>query len=45
MRVFEDLASNAQAFMAGVARSLELQQADANAVVAYKKRLIDHGWT
>jgi uncharacterized protein (TIGR02677 family) len=36
------LADNAQAFMAGVARSLELQQADATAVVAYKRRLIDY---
>jgi len=42
VRVFEDLAENAQAFMAGVARSLELQQADANAVVTYKRRLIDY---
>ncbi|WP_010097931.1 TIGR02677 family protein [Burkholderia ubonensis] len=40
--VFHDLAENAQAFMAGVARSLELQQAEANAVVAYKRRLIDY---
>ncbi len=42
VRVFEDLTENAQAFMAGVARSLELQQADANAVVAYKRRLIEY---
>ena len=42
VRVFEDLAENAQAFMAGVARSLELQQADANAVINYKRRLIDY---
>jgi uncharacterized protein (TIGR02677 family) len=42
VRVFEDLAANAQAFMAGVARSLELQQADATAVVAYKRRLIEY---
>lgn len=42
VRVFEDLAENAQAFMAGVARSLELQQADATAIVAYKRRLIDY---
>lgn len=41
--VFHDLAENAQAFMAGVARSsLELQQAEANAVIAYKRRLIDY---
>ena len=40
--VFNGLAENAQAFMAGVARSLELQQAEANAVIAYKRRLIDY---
>lgn len=42
VRVFEDLTENAQAFMAGVARSLELQQADANVVVTYKRRLIEY---
>ncbi|TAN49093.1 MAG: TIGR02677 family protein [Methylococcaceae bacterium] len=42
VRVFESLADNAQAFMAGIGRSIELQQAEANAVVAYKKRLIDY---
>lgn len=42
VRVFEDLTANAQAFMAGVARSLELQQADATALVSYKRRLIDY---
>jgi uncharacterized protein (TIGR02677 family) len=42
VRVFEGLAENAQAFMAGVARSIELQQAEAGAVVNYKKRLIDY---
>lgn len=42
VRVFEDLAANAQAFMAGVARSLALQQADANEVIAYKRRLIEY---
>lgn len=42
VRVFEGLADNAQAFMAGVARSLEFQQAEAGAVVAYKRRLIDY---
>ena len=42
VRVFESLADNAQAFMVGIGRSIELQQADANAVVAYKKRLIDY---
>ncbi len=42
VRVFEGLADNAQAFMAGVARSIELQQADAGSVVGYKRRLIDY---
>jgi uncharacterized protein (TIGR02677 family) len=42
VRVFEGLADNAQAFMASIGRNLELQQTDAGAVVAYKKRLIDY---
>ncbi|MDP2809703.1 MAG: TIGR02677 family protein [Rhodocyclaceae bacterium] len=42
VRVFEDLAENAQAFMAGIARSIEIQQADAGAVLGFKKRLIDY---
>jgi Raf kinase inhibitor-like YbhB/YbcL family protein len=42
IRVFEGLAENAQAFMAGVARSIELQQAQAGAVVNYKRQLIDY---
>ncbi len=42
VRVFEGLAENAQAFMAGVARSIELQHADAGAVASYKRRLIDY---
>ena len=42
VRVFESLADNAQAFMAGIGRSIELQRAEATAVVAYKKRLIDY---
>lgn len=41
-RVFESLAENAQAFMAGVARSVELQRAELAAVVTYKRRLIDY---
>uniref|UniRef100_UPI003F49A869 TIGR02677 family protein n=1 Tax=Cupriavidus yeoncheonensis TaxID=1462994 RepID=UPI003F49A869 len=40
--VFHGLAENAQAFMAGVARSLELQQAEAGTVIDYKRRLIDY---
>lgn len=42
VRVFESLADNAQAFMAGIGRSLELQQAQPDAVLAYKRRLIDY---
>jgi uncharacterized protein (TIGR02677 family) len=42
VRVFEGLADNAQAFMAGVARSVELQQGGAGAVATYKRRLIDY---
>jgi uncharacterized protein (TIGR02677 family) len=42
VRVFESLAENAQAFMVGVARSIELQQAEAGAVVSYKRQLIDY---
>lgn len=42
VQVFEGLADNAQAFMAGVARSIELQRADEAAVSAYKTRLIDY---
>lgn len=42
VRVFESLADNAQAFMAGVARTIELQQADVQAVIAFKQRLIDY---
>jgi len=42
VRVFEGLAENAQAFMVGISRSLELQQAQADAVLAYKRRLIDY---
>jgi hypothetical protein len=40
--VFHDLAENAHAFMSGVVRSLELQQSEANAVVASKRSLIDY---
>jgi hypothetical protein len=43
VRVFEGLAENAQAFMAGVARSIELQQAEASAVATQPtRRLIDY---
>jgi uncharacterized protein (TIGR02677 family) len=42
VRVFETLAENAQAFMVGVARSIELQQADPETIANYKRRLIDY---
>lgn len=42
VRVFEGLADNAQAFMAGVGRTIELQHADADAVMAFKQKLIDY---
>ena len=42
VQIFEDLADNAQAFMAGVARSIGLRQAEAGAVANYKKRLIEY---
>ncbi|WP_323011610.1 TIGR02677 family protein [Castellaniella sp.] len=42
VRVFESLTDNAQAFMAGIGRSIELQQAQVQAVLGYKKRLIDY---
>jgi len=42
VRVFETLADNAQAFMAGIGRSIELRQAEMYAVLSYKKRLIDY---
>jgi len=40
--VFAGLAENAQAFMAGLARSIELQRADLQAVMVYKARLVDY---
>lgn len=42
VRVFEDLVENAQAFIAGIGRTIELQRADINAVIAYKQRLISY---
>jgi uncharacterized protein (TIGR02677 family) len=41
-RVFAGLAENAQAFMAGLGRALELRGADREAFLAYKERLIDY---
>lgn len=42
VHVFEGLAGNAEDFMAGLARTVELQAADATTVMAYKDRLIDY---
>ena len=39
---FESLAENAQAFMSGVARGVDLQRAEAAAVSRYKRQLIDY---
>lgn len=39
---FSDLADNAQAFMGSLQRTLDLQEADAEAFRAYKDRLIDY---
>ncbi|WP_033289936.1 TIGR02677 family protein [Amycolatopsis jejuensis] len=39
---FTDLASNAQAFMASLQRTIDLHDADADAFRAYKDRLIDY---
>ncbi|HEX7480465.1 MAG TPA: TIGR02677 family protein, partial [Polyangiales bacterium] len=40
--VFTSLADNSQAFMAAVARTIDLQDADAGMLMSYKKRLIDY---
>ncbi|MGH8191418.1 MAG: TIGR02677 family protein [Rhodanobacteraceae bacterium] len=42
VHVFEGLAGNAEDFMAGLARTVELQSADATAVMAYKDKLIEY---
>ena len=42
VHVFESLSNNAEAFMAGLARTIELQRADAAAVMSFKTRLIDY---
>ncbi len=40
--VFEDLAENARAFMSGLSRTLELRGDDAEALIAYKERLVGY---
>lgn len=42
VHVFEGLAGNAEAFMASLARSIDLQRADAAVVMSFKSRLIDY---
>jgi uncharacterized protein (TIGR02677 family) len=42
VHVFEGLAANAEAFMAGLARAIDLQRADAAAVMSFKSRLIEY---
>jgi uncharacterized protein (TIGR02677 family) len=42
VHVFDGLASNAEAFIAGLERTVELQRAEAAAVLAFKSRLIDY---
>ena len=41
-RVFEDLANNAQAFMAGLGRTLDLRSIERDAFLAYKEKVIDY---
>ena len=42
VNVFDGLANNAEAFMAGLERTIELQRADLAAVMSFKSRLIDY---
>lgn len=42
VHVFEGLAGNAEDFMSGLARTVELQSADAATVMAYKDKLIEY---
>ena len=42
VHVFEGLSNNAEAFMAGLARTIELQRAEVAAVMSFKSRLIDY---
>jgi len=41
-QVFEDLADNAQAFMAGLGRALDLRNIQRDAFLAYKEKVIDY---
>lgn len=42
VHVFDSLATNAEAFIAGLGRMIELRHADADEVAAFKSRLIDY---
>jgi uncharacterized protein (TIGR02677 family) len=42
VHVFQGLSNNAEAFMAGLARTIELQRAEVAAVMSFKTRLIDY---
>jgi uncharacterized protein (TIGR02677 family) len=42
VHVFEGLAANAEAFMSGLARSIDLQRADVEVVMGFKSRLIEY---
>jgi uncharacterized protein (TIGR02677 family) len=42
VHIFASLSNNAESFMAGLARTIELQRADVAAVMSFKTRLIDY---
>ena len=42
MHIFAGLSNNAESFMAGLARTIELQRAEVSAVLNFKTRLIDY---
>jgi uncharacterized protein (TIGR02677 family) len=42
IHIFVGLSNNAESFMAGLARSIELQRAEVSAVMSFKTRLIDY---
>jgi uncharacterized protein (TIGR02677 family) len=42
VHVFQGLSDNAEAFMAGLARTIELQRAEVAAVMSFKQRLIEY---
>jgi uncharacterized protein (TIGR02677 family) len=42
VHVFEGLAANAEAFMTGLSRSIDLARAEAGVVMSFKSRLIDY---